>query len=69
MTKSTPSKLPSWAKIVKTYPEANLLQSPAYAKMNEILGDKTITEDFGGQGYALMIVRAARRARYLEIPC
>ena len=37
--------------------------------MNEILGCKVITEDFGGKGHAVMIVRDAKRGRYLEIPC
>ncbi|MBR3229175.1 peptidoglycan bridge formation glycyltransferase FemA/FemB family protein [Candidatus Saccharibacteria bacterium] len=59
----------SWQEIVKKYPEANFLQSPSYAKMNEALGSKTITEDFDGSGHALMIVRDAKRGRYLEIPC
>lgn len=58
-----------WKKATQKYPEANFLQSPEYAKMNEILGYKTITENFGGAGYALMIVRNAKRGRYLEIPC
>ncbi|MDO4612323.1 MAG: peptidoglycan bridge formation glycyltransferase FemA/FemB family protein [Candidatus Saccharibacteria bacterium] len=59
----------SWEEVVKKFPEANLLQSPEYGKMNELVGDKTIVEDFGGEGYALMIVRDAKRGRYLEIPC
>lgn len=58
-----------WNEVVKKYPEANFLQSPAYGKMNEILGDKVIVEDFAGKGYAQMIVRDAKRGRYLEIPC
>lgn len=59
----------NWDEVVKKFPEVNFLQSPDYAKMNEILGATTITEDFGGRGHALMIVRDAKRARYLEIPC
>ena len=59
----------NWTEIVKKFPEANLLQSPEYGRMNELLGDKVVTSDFGGKGYALMIVRDARRGRYLEIPC
>ena len=51
------------------YPEANFLQSPEYGKMNEILGCKVIIDEFDGKGYALMIVRNAKRGRYLEIPC
>ena len=59
----------NWDKTKKEFNEANFLQSPEYGKMNEILGDKVVTEDFGGQGWALMIVRNAKRGRYLEIPC
>ena len=59
----------TWATIVKNHPEANFLQSPEYGKMNEILGDKVIVEDFEGKGWAQMIVRDAKRGRYLEIPC
>ena len=58
-----------WSKIVEKYPEANFLQSPAYGKMNELLGAKIIMEDFGDNQCALMIVRNAKRGRYLEIPC
>lgn len=58
-----------WDKIVKKYPEANFLQSPKYGKMNEILGCKVFSEDFEGKAYVLMIVRNAKRGRYLEIPC
>ena len=58
-----------WAQVINDYPEANFLQSPSYAKMNEMLGAKVITEEFDGKAYALMIVRDAKRGRYLEIPC
>lgn len=58
-----------WKAILEKYPEANFLQSPAYGKMHEILGAKVIVDDFDGQGWALMIVRDAKRGRYLEIPC
>lgn len=59
----------NWTEIVKKYPEANFLQSPSYGKMNELLGNKVIVEDFDGKGYALMVVRTAKRGKYLEIPC
>lgn len=59
----------NWAKIIKKYPEANFLQSPEYAKMNELLGCKVFSEDFEGKAYALMIVRNAKRGRYMEVPC
>lgn len=67
------SSVKSWAEVIKRFPEANFLQSPAYGKMNELLGEKVIVEDFKGKsgvsGRALMIVRDARRGRYLEVPC
>lgn len=59
----------SWDKINKKFVEANFLQSPAYGKMNELLGCRVLTEDFDEQGWALMIIRDAKRGRYLEIPC
>lgn len=58
-----------WAEIIKKYPEANFLQSPEYAQMNEILGCKVFSEDFDGKAYVLMIIRDAKRGRYMEIPC
>ena len=58
-----------WEKVMKAFPQANFLQSPEYGKMNELLGAKVLFEDFGGKGHALMIVRDAKRGRYLEIPC
>lgn len=58
-----------WQAIVKKYHEANFLQSPEYGEMNKILGDKVITSELDGLGYALMVVRNARRGRYLEIAC
>ena len=60
---------PVWGEIVERFPEANFLQSPSYAEMNKLLGEKMVVEDFGGKGHALMIVREAKRGRYLEIPC
>lgn len=58
-----------WHKILTKFPEATFLQSPAYAEMNESLGYKTISTDFSGKGLALMIIRDAKRGRYMEIPC
>ena len=64
-----PSKFTEWQEVVKKFPEANFLQSPAYGKMNELLGAKVVTHEFNKGGRALMIVRDAKRGRYLEIPC
>ena len=58
-----------WQATIEQFPEANFLQSPAYGRMNELLGEKVVTEEFGKTGRALMIVRNAKRGRYLEIPC
>lgn len=63
------NKLEKWQRIIEKYPEANFLQSPAYGKVNELLGDKVLIEDFEGKGHALMIIRNAKRGRYMEIPC
>lgn len=63
------NKQDDWKNVVHKFPEANFLQSPQYGRMNEILGEKVLTEEFGGEGHALMIVRDAKRGRYLEIPC
>lgn len=59
----------NWTEVIKKYPEANFLQSPSYAKMNELLKNKVIIEDFDKKGYTLMVVRKAKRGKYLEIPC
>lgn len=58
-----------WQKIIEQFPEANFPQSPEYAKMNELLGNKVIIERFNNKGYAAMFVKNAKRGRYLEIPC
>jgi lipid II:glycine glycyltransferase (peptidoglycan interpeptide bridge formation enzyme) len=59
----------NWTEVIKKYPEANFLQSPSYAKMNELLKNKVIIEDFDKKGYTLMVIRKAKRGKYLEIPC
>ena len=58
-----------WEKVLERFPEANFLQSPSYGKMNELLGTKVIIDEFDDRGWALMVVRNAKRGRYLEIPC
>lgn len=62
-------KFTEWQEVVERFPEANFLQSPAYGKMHELLGAKVVTREFNKGGRALMIVRDAKRGRYLEIPC
>ncbi len=58
-----------WADVVKRFPEANLLQSPQYGKVRELLGEKVVQRDLNGKGWVQMVVKNARRGRYLEIPC
>lgn len=62
-------KMEKWKEIVKRFPEANFLQSPEYGRMNEIAGNKVVISEFDGDGWGLMIIRNAKRGRYLEIPC
>ena len=59
----------NYEKIVERYPEANFLQLSGYKKMNELLGRKVLSLEFENDGYALAVVRDAKRGRYLEIPC
>ncbi len=59
----------TWQQMLQKYPEANFLQSIEYGKMAEELGHKVITEEFDGRGLALIIIRNAKRGRYMEIPC
>ena len=59
----------NWARTLSKYPEGNFLQSPEWERTNQIIGTKTIVESFEKEGHALMIVRDAKRGRYLEIPC
>ncbi len=88
-----------WREVQKRYPEANFLQSPAWGKMNDLIGHKVIVEynlgdaktdvgrdtadhetswssetllDSNSKGapqyWCQMIVKDARRGRYLEVP-
>lgn len=57
----------AWQKIQKQYPEANFLQSPSWQRMNELVGHKTII-DSAEDSWCLMIVKDAKRGRYLEVP-
>lgn len=58
----------TWSKIQQNYPEANFLQSPEWAKMNELIGHEVNIESFSDVAWCLMIVKNAKRGRYLEIP-
>lgn len=64
----TPELESVWQEIQKQHPEANFLQSPSWGRANELIGHKVIVERFSDVGWCLMIIKNARRGRYLEIP-
>lgn len=47
---------------------ANFLQSDLWGKVNELIGHKVIKHSYDSGAFCLMIVKNARRGRYLEIP-
>lgn len=67
-----------WKLVLAQYPEANFLQSPAWGKVNSLVGHKVVVEynllDEAGQAseapqyWCQMIVKNAKRGRYLEVP-
>ncbi len=67
-----------WPEIPKAFPEANFLQSPVWGKVNDLISHKVIIEynwlDEAGQEseaprfWCQMIVKNAKRGRYLEVP-
>lgn len=58
----------AWKKVQQTHPEANFLQSPSWGDMNELVGHRVLIEQFDPAGWCLMIVKSAKRGRYLEVP-
>lgn len=56
-----------WPTIQALYPEANFLQSPEWGRMNELIGHKVLI-DATETTWCLMIVKNAKRGRYLEVP-
>lgn len=57
-----------WRGISTRFPEANFLQSPAWGHMNQLVGHQVVIETFDGAAWCLMIVKEAKRGRYLEVP-
>lgn len=55
----------TWQSVQKRFPEANFLQSPAWEKTNQLIGHRTFRLK---STPALLILKSARRARYLELP-
>lgn len=58
----------AWVEVQQHHPEANFLQSPSWGRTNELIGHKVIVERFSDASWCLMIIKDARRGRYLEIP-
>lgn len=50
------------------HPEGNFLQSDEWGRVAEKVGHKSIRRDFKNGESVLMLVKNARRGRYLEIP-
>lgn len=57
-----------WQSFLKSKPEANFLQSPLWAETNRLIGHKIIVEKLPGETFCLMIIKNAKRGRFLEIP-
>lgn len=64
---NTPKTIKLWPSIQNLHPEANFLQSPEWGRMNALIGHKIIIEATD-DAWCLMIVKNAKRGRYLEIP-
>ena len=48
--------------------DANFLQSPLWAETNRLIGHKVVTEKMPDNSDCLMIIKNAKRGRFLEIP-
>ena len=58
-----------WYALLRQHSEANFLQSPLWAQTHSLLGDHWGMKVIGKDGLVLMIVRDAKRGRYLEVSC
>lgn len=56
-----------WNEVVEQFSEANFLQSPEWGKVNNLVGHQVIIKT-GPNYYCQMIIKNAKRGRYLEIP-
>ena len=58
-----------WQATLTKYADvANFAQSPAWKDMNERIGHKVVVKAID-DGVAMMIIKNAKRGRYMEIPC
>ncbi len=58
----------AWQNVQRHFPEANFLQSPTWAKTNQLIGHEVIHTTIDPDGWCLTIVKNAKRGRYLEVP-
>lgn len=56
-----------WFAVQQQYPNSNFLQSPAWGEMNQLIGHKVMIIALQ-DAWCQMIVKNAKRGRYLEIP-
>ena len=60
-----------WQALLEKHPEANFLQGQPWAKMNDSIGHRVVVDTFDDlkkDALAVMIIKDAKRGRYLEIP-
>lgn len=60
-------KQTDWQKILKNHPEGNFLQSETWARANELMGRKFSMAVIEKTGLVSMIVRDAKRGRFLQV--
>ena len=58
----------TWREVCERYEEANFLQSPAWARANELMDHKVVWISEEPLAWCMGIVKNAKRGRYLEIP-
>ncbi len=56
-----------WQKIIKNHPEANFLQTPTWAKANQLMGFSPLVE-ISDDGLFVAFDKHAKRGHYLEVP-
>lgn len=57
-----------WQEVCERYKQANFLQSPVWARANELMGHKVVWIATEPSVWCMGIVKNAKRGRYLEIP-
>ena len=58
----------NWQQARVKFPEANFLRSHEWGKANQRMGHKVIKRSLSSAGYAQVIIKDAKRGRYMEVP-